>query len=151
PGPEHDAAGAAAAGPHSLPATAGGEAEVVSELAAADMPRRGEFRNNEELVMPSEGRISSRKSLPAGGLALTALALAGLAACPTAGRANAIDMELKELGPKIIDYCKAQGWKNVGVLKFRTRFGQADPRWDAGQLGTIMAIRLENVLVLSLD
>jgi hypothetical protein len=84
-------------------------------------------------------------------LAVTALALAGLALPAPLARANPIDLELKQLGPMILEYCQAKGWKNVGVLKFRVQMGKGAAGWNAGQLNSIMALRLENVLILAND
>ena len=78
-------------------------------------------------------------------LALSILAL------PTIAQANPIDVELKKRAPAILQYCQEQGWKNIGVLKFRVHVGEQQGQWDAGQLNSVMANRLENVLILFND
>ncbi|MGF1583466.1 MAG: hypothetical protein ACFCD0_29450 [Gemmataceae bacterium] len=61
-----------------------------------------------------------------------------------------IDKPLKPLARSIIHYCKEQGWKNVGVLNFRVKSG-GKTRWQVGRLNTLMAVRLENALILQND
>jgi hypothetical protein len=80
------------------------------------------------------------------GAVLAALAWALLT--PSA-RADVIDRELLKRGREIITALRAEGVKNVGVLKFRVQLPKADPRFDVGRLGSIMETRLENVLILA--
>src|SRR5262249_22800266 len=54
-------------------------------------------------------------------------------------------------GPTLMRHLQKQGYQNVGVLKFRVQVGTADPRFDAGRLTSMLATRLENVLILAND
>lgn len=89
-----------------------------------------------------------RNTILVTGLAGAALA-ALLAAAPA--RASSIDLELKQLAPKVLEHCRAQGWKNVGVLKFRVQVGDQKPSWHVGRMNSVMALCLENALILFND
>lgn len=93
-------------------------------------------------------RIPLRRTLGAAA-ALLALALSAWFTLPAS--ASPFVIELKSMTPEILEYCQAQGWKNVGVLNFRVKIGEGDYSWHTGQLNSIMAARLENVLILFND
>ncbi len=65
-------------------------------------------------------------------------------------RAAEIDTPLKPLAADILLYAqhKDRGWKNIGVLNFRVKVGGGKESWNVGRLNTIMAVRLENALIL---
>src|SRR5579884_1676597 len=65
-------------------------------------------------------------------------------------RADALDSALriraaKEIMPKL----RADGYHNIGVLRFRVQKGKAEPTFTAGLLNSAMATRLENALILA--
>jgi hypothetical protein len=61
-----------------------------------------------------------------------------------------IDEGLQANARKIIDHVKEQGWANVGVLKFRARVGDGEPRDNVGELNLSLPDRLETALILEL-
>jgi hypothetical protein len=65
-----------------------------------------------------------------------------------AARADNIDLELFKQAPKIMDYVQKQGYRNIGVLKFRVQKGSKPESFNAGPLNVNMASRLENMLIL---
>ncbi len=64
-------------------------------------------------------------------------------------RAAALDKELLEQAPKILDYLRDKGYKNVGVLKFRIKKGKEPVSDNVGTLNMFLANRLEVALVLA--
>lgn len=76
--------------------------------------------------------------------------MAGLALLsPAVARADKLDLKLNEETPKVIKYLKSHGYKNVGVLHFRSQKStEKAPRFDAGLINGNMAERLENLLVM---
>ena len=66
-------------------------------------------------------------------------------------RADHIDKEFFKQGLQIMNHLKAQGYKNVGVLKFLVKKGNNPPTFTAGKLNYVMATRLENVLIMKQD
>ncbi len=79
------------------------------------------------------------------------LALAvGAFAVPSA-RADQLDQEMLKRGPTVMQHLQKQGHQNVGVLKFRVQVGDKEPSFDAGRLTSLLATRLENVLILAND
>ncbi|MCI0464374.1 MAG: hypothetical protein L0Z62_46155 [Gemmataceae bacterium] len=79
------------------------------------------------------------------------LALAvGAFAVPSA-RADQLDQEMLKRGPTVMQHLQKQGHKNVGVLKFRVQVGDKKPSFDSGRLTSLLATRLENVLILAND
>jgi hypothetical protein len=81
--------------------------------------------------------------------AVLTLTLAAL--LPQPASANSIDLKLKELAPAILEYCDAQGLRNVGILKFRVQVGDQKSSFQVGTMNSIMAIRLENALIFFND
>jgi hypothetical protein len=77
---------------------------------------------------------------------LTAIALGVLV--PATARADRLDMQLNKEMPRIIDYLKDKGYKNVGILRFRVQKGNRDARFDNAPLNGNLASRLENLLVI---
>jgi hypothetical protein len=78
-----------------------------------------------------------------------ALALAALA--PGLARADNIDTALNTRAPQIMKYLKSRGYKNVGVLRFRTQETTRRVNFGVGDINGNMATRLENVLIIHND
>jgi len=96
----------------------------------------------------SRDRDRSRKEIHVKRL-LTCLALCGLALSPAVARADKIDLKLNDETPKVVKYLKDKGYKNVGVLHFRSQTAtEKHPRFDSGTINANMADRLENLLVM---
>ncbi len=76
-----------------------------------------------------------------------------LAAVLIAGPARAEDLErqLLQQAPRVLQYLKEKGCRNVGVLKFRVQKGKAAATDNAGTLNLSLARRLEVALVLAND
>ncbi|HEX5272549.1 MAG TPA: hypothetical protein VFW33_18755 [Gemmataceae bacterium] len=87
----------------------------------------------------------------AGRLALPALALALLAWPAPAARADNIDRALLVKAPEIMRYLKDHEYKNVGVLRFKLKRGNAKATYNGGMINSNMAARLENALVAEND
>jgi acylphosphatase len=84
-------------------------------------------------------------------LAVAALGLAvALATAPTA-KADQIDRVLAHDADAITKAVRGLKAKNVAVLKFRVKFGDAPPTFQGGSEGVEMLHRIENILVLGLD
>jgi len=66
-------------------------------------------------------------------------------------RADNLDRALLRHAPAIMEDLRANGYTNVGVLKFRVQKGTAAPSMHAGFLNTSLATRLENALILAQD
>jgi len=64
-------------------------------------------------------------------------------------RAAALDAQLLEQAPKILEYLRDKGYKNVGVLKFRIKKGKDPVSDNVGTLNMFLANRLEVALVLT--
>ncbi len=77
------------------------------------------------------------------------LALLSWNALAIPSQANPIDEELKPVATKILSHADAQGWENIGILKFQVQVGGQNPSWNVGKLNSLMAVRLENSLVLA--
>jgi hypothetical protein len=81
------------------------------------------------------------------GVTLAALAWAGGAAA----RADLLDERLNEEAPKIVEALRKQGYKSVGVLRFRVKQGhRMTETFSAGPINGNLATRLENALVIHL-
>jgi hypothetical protein len=78
------------------------------------------------------------------------LLAAGLlgALLPSLARADRLDRKLNDEMPAIVKQLKAQGYKNVGVLRFRVQKGKRPARFDNAPLNGNLAVRLENMLVI---
>ncbi len=76
------------------------------------------------------------------------LALLALAGAPLAVRAESIERELYRQAPEMIKTLKARGYKNVGVLRFLVRKGDAKATTLAGTLNLDMANRVAIALIL---
>jgi hypothetical protein len=83
--------------------------------------------------------------------AIAALMLGATAWFASPARASSIDAELKQLAPQIVAHCQDKGWKSVGVLKFRVQVGKEKPSWHVGQMNSVMALCLENALIVFND
>jgi hypothetical protein len=84
------------------------------------------------------------------GLVAGALVAWALAAAPA--RADKIDQSLmKDAAPNVMEHLRKQGYKNVAVLNFRVELPKAKPSFHVGRLNSLMATRLENVLILAND
>jgi hypothetical protein len=95
-------------------------------------------------------RFSSSRRPATGGLLVGALAVWALAAPPA--RADKLDQSLmRTAGPPVMEHLRKQGYKNVGVLHFRVEMPSARPSFHVGRLNSLMATRLENVLILAND
>lgn len=79
---------------------------------------------------------------------LSGLCLGLLAAGVTSARGDHIDRELFNKAHLIMKDLEARAYKNVGILKFQVRKGNAAPTLAAGKLNYLMATRLENALVM---
>jgi hypothetical protein len=66
-------------------------------------------------------------------------------------RADQIDRVIVQDAPFITQAVRDLKVKNVSVLKFRVKFGEAPPAFQGGTEGIEMLHRLENILVLGLD
>jgi hypothetical protein len=77
-------------------------------------------------------------------LALFVTALAGPA------RAESLAQGLQEQAPQVMKYLREQGYRNVGVLKFRVKKGNTVSD-RVGTLNTTLATRLETALLLAED
>jgi hypothetical protein len=86
--------------------------------------------------------------LPAAALALVLGAWAG---SPSSARADNLDEELLKQAREVLNDLNKQGYRNVGVLKFRVRKGNREPSFQAGLLSANLATRLENALALASD
>jgi hypothetical protein len=96
---------------------------------------------------PDPRRTRARFPLPrfAGALAAAACLLAATGAA----RADNVDKEMARAARCVMADLKAQGYKNVGVLRFRVqRPGDKEARFDTGVLNSAMATRLENALAV---
>ncbi len=63
-------------------------------------------------------------------------------------RADNIDAALAQNGPLLKEYLEKNRFKNVGVLKFRTKKGNEDFTFLGGSMNVNMVRRLENMLIL---
>lgn len=64
-------------------------------------------------------------------------------------RAPALDKQLFLQAPKILEYAREKGYKNLGVLKFRVKKGKEPVSDNVGTLNMFLANRLEVALVLA--
>jgi mono/diheme cytochrome c family protein len=63
-----------------------------------------------------------------------------------------LDQELLNQVPKVLEYLREKGYRNVGVLKFRIKkVGEEEPSDNVGPLNQTLATRLEMALVLAND
>ncbi len=70
---------------------------------------------------------------------------------PAFVRADALDGELYVQATQVVEFLRNKGYKNVGVLNFRTQLpGQAESM-VTGALNVNLAERLENALILRVD
>lgn len=83
--------------------------------------------------------------------AALALTLAAALAAPRAARADQIDRVMVEDAGAIAKAVQGLKAKNVAVLKFQVKVGDAAASFRVGTEGAEMVHRLENLLVLSLD
>jgi hypothetical protein len=70
---------------------------------------------------------------------------------PLARGADLIEDELPAQAGRVLKYLKEQGYRNVGVLKFRVKKGNEPEKFNAGPLNVAMATRLENALLIKND
>jgi hypothetical protein len=87
--------------------------------------------------------------LPLPGLCAASLAAWALLVRPA--RADTIDECLPPRGAEVMEHLQKRGYKNVGVLHFRVEMPGAKSPFGVGRLGSLMATRLENVLILAND
>jgi hypothetical protein len=66
-------------------------------------------------------------------------------------RADRLDDQLLEQAPKIVEALRGKGYRNVGVLRFRVRLGNAPETFAAGAVNGNLAVRLKSALVIYLD
>src|SRR3954469_24886197 len=83
-------------------------------------------------------------------LVLRAALFVGLVAGRAAGE-ETLDAALLREAPRVLGYLKGQGYKNVGVLKFRVKKGEQPLSDRVGTLNLNLAARLEIALVLATD
>jgi hypothetical protein len=69
-------------------------------------------------------------------------------ALSAAARADNLDAALYRESPKVMQYLRDHGYRNVGILKFRVQKGTHQPSFRVGPLNTNLPTRLENALVL---
>lgn len=81
------------------------------------------------------------------GFSCLACTLVLATAAAPARAADRIEDNLPGQAFKVMRYLKKQGYKNVGVLKFRVQKGDNKPSFRVGPLNVAMATRLENVLL----
>jgi hypothetical protein len=86
---------------------------------------------------------------PLPGLCVACLAAWALLARPA--RADTIEECLPPRGAEVMEHLQKRGYKNVGVLHFRVEMPGARSPFGVGRLGSLMATRLENVLILAND
>lgn len=79
------------------------------------------------------------------------LVTAAVLAAPAAARADQIDRVMVEDAGSIAKAVQGLKARNVAVLKFQVKLGDAAPSFRVGTEGAEMVHRLENLLVLSLD
>ena len=99
-------------------------------------------------------RVSRTGRLRRGGRCgrVAALILVLMAAAgPVASRADTLEAALLKQVPRVIGYLKDHGYRNVGVLKFRVKKGDAPASDHVGPLNLNLAGRLEIALVLAND
>jgi hypothetical protein len=60
-----------------------------------------------------------------------------------------VERELLRSAPAVLEYCREQGYQNIGVLKFRVRKGNERISDRVGTLNTFLAERLEAALILN--
>jgi len=81
-----------------------------------------------------------------------AAAVAAVVAIASPGRADPIDAVLVQDAPALCDLvAKKYSGKNVAVLKFQVKLGDAKESFDVGTMGADMVRRLEKVFLLTLD
>jgi hypothetical protein len=83
------------------------------------------------------------------GLCAASVAAWALLARPV--RADTIDENLAPKAAEVMEHLQKQGYKNVGVLHFRVEMPGAKSPFGVGRLNSLMATRLENVLILAND
>ena len=79
------------------------------------------------------------------------LALAAFVLCAPVVRAGGdpLDDALFDKASSVIDQLKKKGFRNVGVVKFLVRHGDAEPSDDVGDLNLTLANKLEVALILA--
>jgi hypothetical protein len=75
----------------------------------------------------------------------------GLSNAAITARADHMDDKLIEVAPGLVKSLQEKGFKNVGVLKFLVKKGNAASDGNAGALNMNMAERIENALLLGVD
>jgi hypothetical protein len=97
-------------------------------------------------LAPRASRLRYLKSLMVLGFA------AGLlTAFAPVSQAGSLEQELLRNAPQLMKNLRDKGYKNVGVLKFRVRKGNAEPSDSVGTLNLTLANRTEMALVLVND
>jgi hypothetical protein len=76
------------------------------------------------------------------------LATGLLALLPTLARADNLDKKLNDSAPEIVNYIKDNGYKNVGILRFRAQRGNQPESFSTGPINGNLAERLENLLII---
>lgn len=79
-------------------------------------------------------------------IGLTVLALGAL--LPGVARADRLDLQLNKEMPRVVEYLRGKGYRNVGVLRFRVQKGMRVSRFDNAPLNGDLATRIENLLVI---
>jgi hypothetical protein len=75
--------------------------------------------------------------------------VAGLCLGPASvARADRLDARLHEEMPRVVRFIKDNGYKNVGVLRFRAQRGNGKVGFSVGPINANMVERLENLLVI---
>ena len=98
----------------------------------------------------SRGSGTGRRNI-LGRLALLAALVAGQGAEALGDDHDTLDRALLKQAPRVIGYLKEHGSRNVGVLKFRVKKGDAATSDHVGPLNLNLAGRLEIALVLAND
>src|ERR1700674_1608621 len=102
------------------------------------------------IAMQSSRSGRLRDECRRGRVAALALMLAGIVG-PAPVRADTLEAALLKQAPRVTAYLKDHGYRNVGVLKFRVKKGDAPASDHVGPLNLNLAGRLEIALVLAND
>ncbi|MEM8913998.1 MAG: hypothetical protein AAGC97_19735, partial [Planctomycetota bacterium] len=66
-----------------------------------------------------------------------------------ANAADDLERQLTDVAPAVLEQLRADGFQNVGVLKFRVKKGDAKPSDRVGTLNLHLAEKLELALILA--
>jgi hypothetical protein len=80
-----------------------------------------------------------------------AASIVALTACATPARADFDQTLATKVAPAVLKYLRDNGYRTVGVLKFRVKRGNEPETFYVGPLNDNMAARLENALIYKSD